>query len=233
MSPGSAHHGGALSEVGLFQGRDLCPARVRGCNRPVRPATGRDGAHHAAPCRRASIFRIDARFGVHGAFHFLMLGLRCWVCGVGVAATKMPPSRLSWAGMAIEKRLSDLVVVGRFARGAARPTHTSSRPRDGMTCAGHGDSSVWPVWSDRLEPLPGQRPAVHPVPAGQALPCVYQVGTHQATGGQHQQTPGPGRRPHSAGVRDRNRRCGRTARRSGRGQWCWSSRPTGSASGLE
>ena len=61
-----------------------------------------------------------------------------------------------------------------------------------MTRAGHGGL----LRNDRRlrgpEPLAPQRPAVHPVPAGQAIPDVFKTGMHPAGGGQHQQPPRPG-----------------------------------------
>ena len=42
------------------------------------------------------------------------------------------------------------------------------------------------------EPLPGQCPAVHAVPAGQAFPGVLQAGMDRSARGQRQQAPGPG-----------------------------------------
>ena len=150
--------------MGLFLGRGL-PTQVRGCNRPACMAAGRNGAHHAAPGRRTPGFRIDVRIGVHGVVHLLVLGLRRQGC------------RRSGSHQPIWLRTASLRPRQRC--GAAHPhveapqgwtdMHRARRPFRfaGLLC--------------RREPLPGQRPAVHPVPAGQTVPSILQAGMHRIT----------------------------------------------------
>ena len=130
ISPGSARHSRALGEVGLFRGRCL-PMQVRGCNRPACMATGRRGRITRLRAGGPRGFALTSGLGCMVLFTSL-----CWGCGDRDVAAQAVIDRYGY-----ERRSSDL------ASDAARPTHTSRRLRDGLTCTGHRDRSVLQVCS--------------------------------------------------------------------------------------
>ena len=170
MSPGSAQHSRALGEAGLFQGRRL-PEQVRGCNPPACMPAGRKGAPHAASGRRTSGFRIDVRISVHGVVHLLVMGLRRQRCRC--SGSRRP----IWLRTAFLRHRQPRTVRQRC--GAAHPHVESPQGWSDMHLARRTFRFVGLLC--RLEPLPGQRPAIHAVPAGQTVPSILQAGMHRIT----------------------------------------------------
>ena len=170
ISPGSARHGRALDGAGLFRGRGL-PTQVRGCNRPACMAAGREGAHHAASARRTPGFRIDVRIGVQGVVHLLVMGLR------RQGRPRSGSHRPIWLRTALLRPRQPGTVRQRC--GAAHPHVEAPQGWSGMHRARRPFRFAGLLC--RLEPLPGQRPAVHAVPAGQTVPSILQAGMHRIT----------------------------------------------------
>ena len=135
------------------------------------PCQGRRGAHRAASGRRTPGFRIDVRIGVHGVVHLLVMGLR------RQGRRRSGNHRPVWLRAAFLRPRQPRTVRQRC--GAAHP-HVEApqgwtdmhRPRRPFRFAG---------LLCRREPLPGQCPAVHPVPAGRTVPSILQAGMHQIT----------------------------------------------------
>ena len=192
---GSRRSGFVSGQGSAHAGSRMRPARLYG-SRSRR-------AHHASPGRRTPGFRIDVRIGVQGVVHLLVLELR------RQGRPRSGGHRPIWLGTAFLRRLRPRTVRRRC--GAAHPhveapqewsgRHRPQRPFRfaGLLC--------------RLEPLPGQRPAVHPVPAGQTVPGILQGGDAPDHPRSVPAGPLAGKRPRSAGGRDRSPRCGRPARR--------------------
>ena len=163
-------------------GAEVCPRRFADATGPPCMAAGRMGAHHAASVRRTSGFRIDVRIGVHGVVHLPVLELR------RQGRSRSGGHRPIWLRTALLRPRQPWTVGQRC--GAAHPHVEAPQGWSGMHRARRPFRVVGLPW--RLEPLPGQRPAVHAVPAGQTVPGIRQAGMHRITRGQHQQTPRSG-----------------------------------------
>ena len=143
--------------------------QVRGCNRPACMAAGRRGAHHAAPGRRTPGSRIDVRIGVHGVVHLLVPGLRRQGC------RRSDSHRPIWLRTASLRPRQPRTVRQRC--GAAHPHVEAPQGWTDMLRARRPFRLAGLLC--RREPLPGQRPAIHPVPAGQTVPSILQAGMHR------------------------------------------------------
>ena len=112
-------------------GADVCPRRFADATGP--PVWQQVERGHIARLRAGGPRGFALTSGLVCMVLFTSL---CWGCGDRDVAAEAVIGRYGY-----ERHPSDL------ASDAARPTHTSRRPRDGLTCSVHGDRSVLQVCS--------------------------------------------------------------------------------------